>query len=216
MGIKSRYREKPAAEIPTDDKINAQLLEDYKNPGKRRLNEPALAPVEPPAEPSVEPAGDDTSDNEAVAQAVQQQAEADNAKHTLLRQLEAVRQAEQMQAQQFSRLKPPTTRQEWVAAMMQQTGVTQAEAEFLIDRPQMLQNRKALGKAMRDLTAAGVRRDDSPEYFEAVEDAFNRHLGRKQRKAAAKAEPVPEFFQPPTPLAPEPQPVNIYSAPVSR
>jgi hypothetical protein len=104
---------------------------------------------------------------------------------------------------------------------MRESGTTQAEAEFLLDHPAMMYEPKAMQRTMAEIQAAGVQRDDSPEYFQAVESTFNRHLERKQKKAAAKAaaEPVPEYFQP-RPAPPE-QPAEqmqsaIYSAPVSR
>jgi hypothetical protein len=85
----------------------------------------------------------------------------------------------------------------------------------------MMYEPKAMQKTMADIQAAGVQRDDSPEYFQAVEETFSRHLERKQKKAAAKAvaEPTPEFFQPPPappPEQPEQAASSIYSAPVLR
>jgi hypothetical protein len=138
-----------------------------------------------------------------------------------VRQLEAVRQAEQLQKQQYSHLRPPQTREQWIAAVMQQSGTTQAEAEFLLDHPQMMYQPKALSKALADITAQGLQRDDSPEFFQAVKERFGHHVERRQQKAARKAseQPTPEFFQPPVP-PPEPPAEQtqsaIFSAPVSR
>jgi hypothetical protein len=77
---------------------------------------------------------------------------------------------------------------------------------------------RALSKALADITQQGLRRDDSAEFFQAVEERFNHHLQRKQKKAAAKAAgPTPEFFTPAPPEpAPQPPAGSIYSAPVSR
>jgi hypothetical protein len=218
--------EKPAPEIPSHDEITAALIRDSQNPGPRYQNEPPAQPVEPPAEPS-DGIEAEAADSEAVQQALQEQAAADAAKADLLdpdlalkRQYEQIQRAQQIQQQHAQRLQPPQTREQWVAALMAQSGTTQAEAEFLLDHPQMMHSPKIMQRTMADIQAAGVQRDDSPEYFQAVESTFNRHLKRKQQKAAAKAaaEPVPEYFQP-TPAPPE-QPEqaasSIYSAPVSR
>jgi hypothetical protein len=121
-------REKPAAEKPlTDDELNAALIEDAKNPGERFLNSPP-GPVEPPgeAEAGTEIPVDEAGDNATVAEAMQQQTEADDSKNALLDQLNKVRAAEQLQRQQYSRLNPPQTREQWVAALMQQSGTTRS------------------------------------------------------------------------------------------
>ena len=46
MGVKSRYREKPAKEIPTGDEITKNLIGDTISPGERQLNEPPALPAE--------------------------------------------------------------------------------------------------------------------------------------------------------------------------
>jgi hypothetical protein len=218
MRTKSAYREKPAENIPSHDEITQRLIEDTINPGERQLNNlPQSAPlVEPSAGAEAAPQGE--ADSPAVAEALRQQAQADDSRNVLLQQLRAAQEA---QRQQYSRPRPPQTREEWVAALMRESGTTEAEANFLLDRPPMLTNPKAMQKAMAEIQAAGVKRDDSPEYFQAVESAFQHHLQRKQEKAAAKAEsqPTPKFFQPP-PAPPQEPPEHaqaaIYSAPVSR
>ena len=87
MGVKSRYREKPAKEIPTGDEITKNLIGDTISPGERQLNEPPALPAEavnpgPPdgGETEIPPEGegaDGAGDNEAVREALQQQADAD-------------------------------------------------------------------------------------------------------------------------------------------
>jgi hypothetical protein len=224
--------EKSAENIPSEDEITAVLIRDNQNPGPRYQNEPA-PPAEPPVKPSEgidvsteNPAGA-AADNEAVQQALQEQAAADAAKADLLnpdlalkRQYEQLQQAQQFRQQHAQQLQAPQTRQQWVAALMQQSGTTKAEGEFLLDHPVIMYEPKAMQKIMAELHAAGVQRDDSPEYFRAVEETFQRHLERKQQKAAAKAaaKPPPEFFTPtaPPPEQPEQSASSIYSAPVSR
>jgi hypothetical protein len=219
--------EKSAAEIPSEDEITAALIRDNKNPGERHLNEPT-PPVEPPAEPSDSVGAEaEAGDSEAAQRALAEQAAADAAKADLLnpdlalkRQYEQIQQAQQLRQQQAQQLQAPHTREQWVAALMQQSGTTKAEAEFLLDHPVMMYEPKAMQRTMADIHAAGVQRDDSPEYFRAVEETFQRHLERKQQKAAAKAaaKPPPEFFTPtaPPPEQPEQSASSIYSAPVSR
>jgi hypothetical protein len=164
-----------------------------------------------------------------VQQALQEQAEADAAKADLLnpdlalkRQLDALRAAEQMQRQRMAAPRIPRTPQELVAVWKAQ-GLTDREAQFLLDHQEMIARPDFIARAANEAQAQGVERD-SDEYFATIKDSFDRQVAKrtekKARKAAKKAhEPTPEYFQP-TPAPPE-QPSDqaqsaIYSAPVSR
>jgi hypothetical protein len=135
----------------------------------------------------------------------------------LQRQLEEARKSQEMLAQRYAQLQAPQSR-EYAIALMVQGGASEAEANFFIDRPAMIENPKALLKAAAEAHEAGIERG-TPKYFEYLDESFNRRMEKKQEKAARKAmsEPAPEFFQPAElPPQDESPKASIYSAPVSR
>jgi hypothetical protein len=209
--------EKPAPEIPSHDEITAALIRDSQNPGPRYQNEPPAQPVEPPAEPSQGTVAEAAND-----EAAQDAPPASNPADTALRQqFEAMQQAQQMQRQQAAMAsRIPRTPQELVALWKAQ-GLTDREAQFLLDHQEMIARPDFIARAANEAQAQGIERD-SDEYFQTIADSFNRQVEeraqRKAKKAKKHAEPPPEFFTlpPAPPEQPEQSMSSIYSAPVSR
>jgi hypothetical protein len=209
--LKTQYRQNSNTDIPPDD-LPADIPESQINGTEAALVEAATAAHEPVAEPA--------PDVEAVAKAEAEAAQADRAKFALLRQIEAMKRAEQVQRQQhleYQRVAlngQPLSRDEKLEQWRQQ-GLTAREALFLREHPTMIDHPEVASFAANAALAAGLERD-TDRYWQAVTENFDKAMSHLKAQAEAR-EPTPDFFR-----APEvkPKPVrsaaHFVSAPVSR
>jgi hypothetical protein len=193
MGLRSRYKERPADNIPAEapapsEKIDLEIHD---------AAVPDVAAIEPPSP--------------------------DEATLTLQKQIADLKKSEELQKQYAlhlaaARAQPPTREQK--LDMWRQQGADEADLQFLAENPQMVDmhdlTRAASGEAEQQGFERGTR-----EHREATREIFHRHLGRQQAQPAAPAEPAPastpKFFEPPPARSPAaPDRSAIVSAPVSR
>jgi hypothetical protein len=184
---------------------------------------------EPPDTPAVEidgkaatESGDDLSPieaeeeqrAEAVADAAREQAAAEASKSALMRQIEALHEAGEVQRQHAAHLAQvrPRSREDKLA-YWQQAGMPEAELKFLAENPEMIDHDAIAAAAAQEAMAAGISRE-SPEFLPAVKEAFDKRFRHLQAAGAAQA---PAFFRP---EPPKPGSIRdegfIVSAPVSR
>ena len=187
MSFRSRYREKPV-EAPNNIKLDGAEPEAVTGISVEAPPEAEQTVVEPPQP-------------------------ADEATQALMRQLESLRQSEELQrrhAQQMAQRQQPMTRVEFLRSQ----GLTEAEARFFDANESMMQNQQQASEAAADALAAGIERD-SDQFFEFVEQGFAKRLDALSQRAAEQL--APAFFAPrpaPSPAAPDRS--AMYSAPVSR
>jgi hypothetical protein len=134
--------------------------------------------------------------------AAQEPQRQDDATLALRRQIESLRQSEQVQRQP-----QPMTREQRLAAWQAQ-GLSDAEMQFFQNHPAMLDHPELTNFAVHKAREAGFERG-TEGIFAAVEKIFN--ANQPQAQAPAMPE-TPTFFEPP---AQRPSRVG-YSAPVSR
>jgi hypothetical protein len=186
-------REKPTENIPPE--IPAEP------------NIPAVelngAPVEPDIAISSEPPQPVNGEQPAAPEI--------NADNAMKLQIEAMRRSAELQQRYGAQVQ--------LVNAWRRSGVSEPEIEFLLSHPDFVRHQKVAQRALNQVVGEGHQRN-TPEFFTALESAFNDHMQDKQERKIAKAasEPVPEFFQPPPVPEPEPpaQRESIYSAPVSR
>lgn len=199
--IKSAYREKSASNIPVEEIAKPNIP-------KVEIDNVKADPVVA-ASIEVEP-------SDAVVAAIETATKADDAALALKRQVEALRQSEEMQRQQAAQLaaQRPMSREDKIKLWRSQ-GLSDREAEFLRSHDQMVDFPQIASLAANEALAAGIERD-TPEYWSAVETNFEENMKRLQAQAAAQ--PTPEFFRAPPPKPPTAAsgPASFVSAPVSR
>jgi hypothetical protein len=191
----------PATEIPIQEMTPASEPQAVE----------AIDKIEPQPEPEINPA----------TQAEINALNADEAANALRLQIAALRQAEALQAQHQAAMMAqqaamqvpvPTTREEKLEAW-RQAGMSKAEEQFLIERPEMIDHDKILTAAIGTAARAGIDRN-APEFLPAVQKYFDTHLRHFQQQARANS---PQFFRPPPIREPSVStPPSIVSAPVSR
>jgi hypothetical protein len=119
-------------------------------------------------------------------------------------------------AMMAARAQPPTREQK--LAMWKQQGMTEDDAQFLSENPQMVDLHDVTRIAADEAAQHHAR--GTPQHRERTKTLFDEHLAHlqaQQAQAAASAQPTPAFFRPPPAPAPAaPDPASIYSAPVSR
>ena len=155
------------------------------------------AAPETPA-PEVPPLPADEPQPEPPAQEPLRQ---DDATLALRRQIESMRQSEQVQRQP-----QPVSREQRLEAWRQQ-GLSDAETQFFQNHPAMLDNPELTNFAVHKAREAGFERG-TEGIFAAVETIFSANMN--QQAAEMPQQPAPTF----TPPAPRPPRVG-YSAPVS-
>ncbi len=155
----------------------------------------------------------------------------DEATLALQKQLAALRASEQAQrdyaaAQMAAAQAPaptlPEGREERIA-LWRQHGLSDDDAAFLQQRPDMVDNPMLTRAAFAATMQAGIERN-SPDFGPTMEAHFDALMGRAEAQAQAQAaaanpatQPTPAFFAPRS--APSPTPPDrsgMYSAPVSR
>jgi hypothetical protein len=195
----------PEPEIPADipeSKINGVEAQPV-----------AAVSAEAPPEPTLAEPAPDVAKAEAAA------AEADMAAYALKRQIDAMRQAEQLQRErlEYQRVQlasQPTTREGKLEAWQAQ-GLTEQETQFLRDHPRMLDHHEVTTWAAQQALAAGHERNSS-DYWRAIEETFDKAMSHMKARAEV-LEPTPKFFAPPPAPAPRRNSAaSIVSAPVSR
>ncbi len=137
--------------------------------------------------------------------------EPDSATLALQRQLQQLRESEELQRRQHQAAMQRAQHMTRVE-FLQSQGLTKTEAEFFDRHEDMMANQQQAGEAASEALAAGLERD-SPEFFQAVEQNFAKRLDALNQRAAAQS----AFFAPRS--APSPTPPDrsgMYSAPVSR
>lgn len=198
MRLKTAYRKShkiPAEEIPEPN------IPEIKIDGQKPEAEVGIS-GETEAEPE-----------DVAAAAIGAATEADQAKYALVKQIEALRQSEELQRRQQMAMaaQRPMSRDDRLE-MWKAQGLSDKEANFLRDNPEMIDFPQVASHAAAEAMQAGHERD-SEGYFKATEANFDRHM--KQLKAQAAAQPTPQFFQPPPPPQPRTE-ASFVSAPVSR
>jgi hypothetical protein len=186
---------------------------------KKQLSEEIPAENTPAAEikSPVEPIIAAPPETPAVAVQIEPSSEASQA---LRRQLEAQQRAEELRRQQAAQAalpQQPLSREQRLELWKQQ-GLSEAEAQFLKDHPEMIDHPVITNQAATEAMQAGHRRNSTP-YWEAVSMNFRNHLDRLQTQATTinpAEQPTPKFFEPPPPPAPPKAPSHLVSAPVSR
>jgi hypothetical protein len=186
MRTKTKYREINSENIPAEKELPATLV-------SAPPNGLAVAVAVEPQPPASEPA--------PVA-----------ASEALGKQLAELKRSEELQRQRASQQQPVTREQK--LHYWRQQGMSEAEARFLQQHPDMIDFPQVATVAANEALAAGHDRDSAP-YWSALKMNFDNHIDRMRAQANPAAQPTPEFFQPPPPPAP-PTRSNIVSAPVSR
>ena len=213
MRTKTKYRENNSANIPADNKspVEAAIITAPEAAAvpKAEINGEQISPEAMDQINVV-----DVADNDAVAAAIEQAAKADESKTALLKQIEVLRQNEQLQRQQAAAMQRPMSREDKIA-LWQTQGLSDKEASFLREHPQMVDFPQVSSIAANEALAAGIEKD-SDDYWKAIEKGFDAHMARLRAQAAAQ--PTPAFFAPPPAPKPPKPPSNshIVSAPVSR
>ena len=124
--------------------------------------------------------------------------------------MEALVQAERMRHQMAAQR--PMSRDDKINLWRQQ-GLSDKEALFLRENPEMIDFPQISSLAANEALAAGIERDSEP-YWKVVKHNFEKHMTQLKAQAEA-AQKTPEFFQPPPPPAPQTN-STIVCAPVSR
>lgn len=154
----------------------------------------------------------------AVASAEQAATDADAAKLALVRQIEALKQSEQLQRQRHAAMahaQRPThdqLLQHWRA----NNNMSEADENFLRENPAMIDNSQLAALAATEAAQQGHARD-TDAHRQATKAIFDQRLAHLQAQARANSAPQepPKFFKPAPPPAP-PDRAAMYSAPVSR
>ncbi len=204
MHVKSAYREKAADKIPPEP-VEPPHTPEIKIDGEH-------VPVDAMAETQTPP----ENDGDAATEAMEAAMEADSAKTALMRQIEALKQAEYVQRQHAAHMAQaarPLSREERLGAWKEQ-GLTDKEAAWLQDHPEAIDFPQISGIAANEALALGHERD-SDAYFRATAERFEHHM--RELRARAAAQETPQFFKPPEPrVGSMPSEGSIVSAPVSR
>ena len=206
---KTRYRE-IKSDIPPVEETPEPNIPAVEIDGEK-VEPVVAASIEAPAE--VEPSN-------TVAHAIEAAATADDAALALKRQVEALRQSEELQRQHaaYMAAQRPPTREEKLALWKQQGGMHEAELKFLEANPELIDFPQLTAFAANEAAQQGHERG-SEAHMEKTKAIFHEHLARMQEQAENPAlQPTPEFFRPPPPPpAPAPRsPAQYVSAPVSR
>ena len=186
----------------------------FKDGGRVDLSGQAELPIEPPLEQPVEavsappeaPAVDETP---ASPQPEPEQPKQDDATLALRRQIESLRQSEQMrqQAAQAGMPQKPLSREARLAAWRQQ-GISDSEAAFFVRNPEMLDLPQLTGFAIHKALEAGHPRG-TDAHFDFVKKAFDANLAHLQGQANPVMQPTtptPAFFAPPSSARSAPNP----------
>jgi len=187
-------------------RLKSRYRKEFKDGGRVDLSDaPDAPPVEQPTETVSAPP-------EAPAAPEAPAPRQDDATLALKREIERLRQSEQVQRQQ-AQPQQPMTREQRLAAWQAQGGLSPAEVEFFNRNPAMLDHPEVTGHAVQQALQAGHQRG-TDAHFATVEKIFN-HL---TQAATPEMQPTPEFFSPPPspPARSEPNPSSLVSAPVSR
>jgi hypothetical protein len=145
----------------------------------------------------------------------------DEAGEALRQQLNALRQSEELQKQfalhqraaQMAQRTQPMSREQKLEVWKSQ-GLSDSEADWLRERPALIDRPEITQQAVAAASRAGLERG-SDDFHAAVENNFNTLMGRAEAQAAPAT--TPEFFSPPPARSPEPPgPASYVSAPVSR
>jgi hypothetical protein len=199
MKTKTAYRERiiPVAETSTPD------IPERVSPSERVHIDFATDKAEP-----------------AVAVVSADELPLDEATLALQKQLADLKKSEALQREYAERMarqhtQPPTREQK--LAMWQQQGMTEDDARFLSENPQMVDLHDVTRVASEEAAQQGHERG-TEAHRKATKAIFDEHLGHQQAQPAASVEPTPAFFEPPeasrSPAAPDR--AALYSAPVSR
>jgi hypothetical protein len=193
---KTAYRVKP--EIPPDNIPPAEAV---------------VAPEAPTVAVDVQPQPQSVSQTDETAAALQ-------------KQIDALRQSEQLQRQQAEhtarlqqqQFQQPATREQKLDAW-KNLGMPADEAKFLEDHPIMIDCAALTAVSAREAEAAGHARG-SAEFLNAVKSNFDRHLAdvqsQQQIEQPAMPQDTPAFFRPAPPQARPRSNGPIVSAPPSR
>jgi hypothetical protein len=188
MALRSRYRERPADNIPVEapapsEKIDIEVHDTAV---------PDVAAIEPADEAGA-----------VLKRQLQHLRDTERAQHE---------HAMRIQAAQMAQRGQPQTRVEF----LQSQGLTKQEAEFFDSREDMMANQQQASEAAAEALAAGIERD-SPQFFEAVEQGFAKRAEAMNQQPAEQPTPAffqPRSVSP-SPAAP-PDRSSLYAAPVSR
>jgi hypothetical protein len=196
MKTKTAYRPKP--EMPAE-------------------NIPAVeAAIEPsPEAPAIAVDVRPETESEAERKHADEVTKADEAAEALKRQIDALRQSEQL-LRQPPQLQRPLTREDKLGLWRQQ-GIAENEYNFLVANPELIDNPAATAYCAREAEAQGHQRG-SDEFLHAAKQIFDKYQAELQAQAQTPTEPAMasnDFFKPPPPKPPRPQYVPV-SAPVSR
>jgi hypothetical protein len=199
-------------------RVKSKYRQQYRDGGRVDLpgEQPTEQPIEsappeaPPAEATVE---------QPPQQPVEPQPELpqqDGATLALKKQIESLRQSEQLQRQQAAMpQQEPLSREQRLAAWRQQ-GISEAEAHFFQRNPEMIDHPQITGLAVNQAKQAGHQRG-TDAHFDFVKKAFDANLAHLQAQANPDMQPTPQFFKPPPgpPTRSAPNPSALVSAPVS-
>jgi hypothetical protein len=205
MRTKSAYREKPAENIPPT--VEAAI---------------APSPEAPAVAVDVRPEPEPQPQSEAAREHEQQISQADEAADALRKQIEALRQSEQLQRQaatHAARLQQQPLTREGKLDLWRQQGMPADQLAFLEANPALVDYSELAAFAANEAAQAGHERG-SHEHMQATKQIFDKHLAHLQAQAQrqtepAMTEPPSKFFAPP-PAKPVRAPSVPYSAPVSR
>ena len=196
MALKSKYRQAFKDGGRVDQPGQSELL--IEQPVESASPEAPAPTVEEPTAPQPE------------------QPQQDDATAALQRQIEELRQSEQVQRQQAAIVQQPqpVTREQKLA-LWRQSGLSEEEAHFLQQNPEMIDHPQLTGFAVRQAQQAGHQRG-TDAFSDVVKKIFDQEFNRLQgHEDHPVMQQTPKFFQPPPPPAP-PKESHFVSAPVSR
>jgi hypothetical protein len=171
-------------------------------------------PIEPPTEQPSESAPPEAPTVAVETTPEQPQPETrDEAALALQRQIEELKRSEEMQRQQTALMQQPepVTREQKLA-LWRQSGLSEEEAHFLSQHPEMIDHSDLTAFAVHQANQAHQRGSDG--HFHAVKKIFDEQFNQGQAESPVMP-PTPAFFRPPPPSAAR-KPSNYVSAPVSR
>jgi hypothetical protein len=171
MRTKTRYREIKSENIPIEKELPVEAV--------------IAAPEGPTVAMAVDP--------QPQAEQPKPQA-ADEPALALSKQLAALKQSEELQRQQAAQvaLQQPMTREQRLA-LWRQHGLSDAEAHFLQQHPEMIDHPQIANAAAAEAMQAGHERDGE-DYWKATEMNFNNHLTRLRTQANPGEQATPAFF----------------------
>ena len=170
---------------------------EYRDGG--RVDQPGQdeLPIEPTEAPAPEvPAAAPPVDRQPEPPA-ESPPQHDDATLALKKQIEGLRQSEQMNRQQAAMPQQQPMTREAKLALWRQGGMSDAESHFLQQNPEMIDHSDLTGFVVEQARQAGLQRG-SDAHFDFVKKAFDSHLQAQANPAMqTPATPTPKFKPPP-------------------